>query len=133
MSGLEWTPDVSIYRQPWRENTGACLQAPAGEGITMTDRHPGEIDVGTAVLGLMSTKRVAELLEYSEKKVRRLIASGALEAIKDGGCLRVLPESLIEYKQRLRGDPKPVCERCGGVPPEGFICTGCGRASRVAS
>ena len=36
MSGLEWTPDVSIYRQPWRENTGACLQAPAGEGITMT-------------------------------------------------------------------------------------------------
>ena len=35
MSGLEWTPDVSIYRQPWRENTGACLQAPAGEGITM--------------------------------------------------------------------------------------------------
>jgi len=99
----------------------------------MTERNPGEIDVGTAVLGLMSTKRVAELLEYSEKKVRRLIASGALEAIKDGGCLRVLPESLIEYKQRLRGDPKPVCERCGGVPPEGFICTGCGRASRVAS
>src|SRR6478752_5625058 len=37
MSGLEWTPDVSIYRQPWRENTGACLQAPAGEGITMTE------------------------------------------------------------------------------------------------
>ena len=36
MSGLEWTPDVSIYRQPWRENTGACLQAPAGEGITMS-------------------------------------------------------------------------------------------------
>jgi hypothetical protein len=38
MSGLEWTPDVSIYRQPWRESTGACLQAPAGEGITMYDR-----------------------------------------------------------------------------------------------
>src|SRR5580765_3150392 len=36
MSGLEWTPDVSIYRQPWRESTGACLQAPAGEGITMS-------------------------------------------------------------------------------------------------
>ena len=35
MSGLEWTPDVSIYRQPWRESTGACLQAPAGEGTTM--------------------------------------------------------------------------------------------------
>jgi len=40
MSGLEWTPDVSIYRQPWRESTGACLQAPAGEGITMTGRTP---------------------------------------------------------------------------------------------
>jgi hypothetical protein len=38
MSGLEWTPDVSIYRQPWRESTGACLQAPAGEGQDMTDR-----------------------------------------------------------------------------------------------
>jgi ribosomal protein S27E len=37
MSGLEWTPDVSIYRQPWRESTGACLQAPAGEGITMSN------------------------------------------------------------------------------------------------
>ena len=35
MSGLEWTPDVSIYRQPWRENTGACLQAPAEEGVRM--------------------------------------------------------------------------------------------------
>jgi excisionase family DNA binding protein len=98
----------------------------------MTDR-PGEIDVGTAVLGLMSTKRVAELLEYSEKKVYRLVKSGALEAVKDGGSLRILPESLIAYKQRLRGTPEPACEMCGGVPPEGFICTKCGRASRVAS
>jgi len=40
MSGLEWTPDVSIYRQPWRESTGACLQAPAGEGITMAESGP---------------------------------------------------------------------------------------------
>ena len=100
--------------------------------MTMTDR-PGEIDVGTAVLGLMTTKQVAELFNYSEKTVRRLIASGALEAIKDGGLLRVLPESLIAYKQRLRGDPQPACEMCGGVPPAGFICTKCGRASRVAS
>jgi excisionase family DNA binding protein len=98
----------------------------------MTER-PGEIDVSTAVLGLMSTKRVAELLEYSEKKVYRLVKSGALEAIKDGGSLRILPESLIAYKQRLRGNPGPACERCGGVPPAGFICTKCGQASRVAS
>ena len=45
MSGLEWTPDVSIYRQRWRENTGACLQAPAGEGITMTETEPTARDV----------------------------------------------------------------------------------------
>ena len=76
MSGLQWTPDVSIYRQRWRESTGACLQAPAGEGITMTDR-PGEIDVGTAVLGLMTVKRVAVLLDYSEKQVRRMIAAAS--------------------------------------------------------
>src|SRR6185503_13671311 len=88
MSGLEWTLDVSIYRQPWRENTGAYLQAPAGEGITMTDRHPGEIDVGTTVLRLMTIKEVAKLLSYSEKNIYRLPKSGALEAIKDGGCLR---------------------------------------------
>ena len=98
----------------------------------MTDR-PGEIDVSTAVLGLMSVKRVAELFEYSEKTVYRLVKSGALEAIKDGGSLRILPESLIAYKQRLRGEPQPACEMCGNVPPEGFICTRCGRASRVAS
>ena len=98
----------------------------------MTDR-PGEIDVGTVVLGLMSVKRVAELFEYSEKTVYRLIKSGALEAVKDGGSLRILPESLIAYKQRLRGEPRPACETCGNVPPAGFICTGCGRASRVAS
>ena len=55
MSGLEWTPDVSIYRQPWRENTGACLQAPAGEGITMTD-------VGLEALDLLSIGTVAKRL-----------------------------------------------------------------------
>jgi excisionase family DNA binding protein len=98
----------------------------------MTER-PGEIDVGTAVLGLMTIREVAALLKYSEKKVYRLTRSGALEAIKDGGSLRILPESLIAYKQRLRGEPQPACETCGNVPPEGFICTRCGRASRVAS
>ena len=100
--------------------------------MTMTDR-PGEIDVGEAVLGLMTVQKVADLFSYSEKTVCRLIKSGALEAIKDGGKLRILPESLIAYKQRLRGDPQPACEMCGGVPPAGFICTKCGRASRVAS
>ena len=100
----------------------------------MTKPHPGEIDVGTAVLGLMSIKRVAELLDYSERQVRRMIASGTLEAIKDGGSVRVLPESIIAYKQRLRGDRAELaCETCGGSPPAVFICSGCGRTGRAAS
>lgn len=99
----------------------------------MADRHPAEIDVSTAVLGLVSVKRLAELWDYSEKKIYRLVKSGALEAIKDGGSLRILPESAIAYKQRLRGNPQPACEMCGGVPPAGFICAKCGQASRVAS
>jgi excisionase family DNA binding protein len=101
----------------------------------MTDRHPGEIDVGTAVLGLMTIKRVSELLDFSERQIRRMIASGALEAVKDGGSVRILPESIIAYKQRLRGargEPVP-CGTCGGSPPAAFICTGCGRTGRVAS
>jgi len=101
----------------------------------MTDRHPGEIDVGTAVLGLMTIKRVATLLDFSERQIRRMIASGTLEAVKDGGSVRILPESIIAYKQRLRGgrgDPAP-CRTCGGTPPAGFICTGCGQTGRVAS
>jgi hypothetical protein len=48
MSGLQWTPDVSIYRQQWRENTGACLQAPAGEGITMTINNRPRCPAGWA-------------------------------------------------------------------------------------
>jgi excisionase family DNA binding protein len=100
--------------------------------MTMTDRHPGEIDVGTAVLGLVTVKQVAVLLNYSEKQIRRMIAAGTLEAIKDGGSLRILPESIIAYKERLRVNrDRPVCETCSGTPPEGFICTACGHASRV--
>jgi excisionase family DNA binding protein len=103
--------------------------------MTMTERHPAETDVGAAVLGLMTIKRVATLLDFSERQVRRMIASGALEAVKDGGSVRILPESLIVYKQRLRGvrgEPAP-CGTCGGSPPAAFICTGCGRTGRVAS
>jgi len=100
----------------------------------MTDRHPGEIDVGTAVLGLMTTRRVAELLDFSERQVRRMIASGALEAVKDGSSVRILPESIIAYKHRLRGyRGAPACATCGGAPPAGFICSGCGQAGRAAS
>src|SRR6266704_3111919 len=103
MSGLEWTPDVSMYRQPWRESTGACLQAPAGEGTMMTDR-PGEIDVGTTVLGLMTIKEVAKLLRRpgrrcSVKKVNRLAAAGELTRVRLGALSRYTPESVAAYEQ----------------------------------
>ena len=94
MSGLEWTPDVSIYRQPWRENTGACLQAPAGEGITMTD-------VGTEALDLLTVSEVAQRLRCSPKNVKRLADAGDLTRVKMGSLVRITPESLLAYKQRL--------------------------------
>jgi excisionase family DNA binding protein len=94
MSGLEWTPDVSIYRQPWRESTGACLQAPAGEGITMTD-------VGLEALGFLTTSEVAALLKCSPKKVTRLAAEGEIQKVKLGALSRYTPESVAAYKRRL--------------------------------
>jgi excisionase family DNA binding protein len=94
-----------------------------------------EIDVSTAVLRLLTIKQTAELLGYSEKQIRRMIAAGKIEAVRDGGSVRVLPESIIAYKQRLReqaGDP--VCAVCGGDPQAGMLCTGCGRVGQqVAS
>jgi hypothetical protein len=102
--------------------------------MTVTDQHPGEIDVGSVVLGMMKIKRVAVLLDVSERQVRRMITGGVLEAVKDGGSVWVLPESIIAYKQRLRGDRgEPVCVTCSNDPPAGFICSGCGRTGRVAS
>src|SRR6185437_15250052 len=92
MSGLEWTPDVSIYRQPWRENTGACLQAPAGEGITMTD-------VGLEALDLLSIEEVATRLRVSKKTVTRLIGQGAFTKLKVGSLVRIDPAEVVAYKK----------------------------------
>jgi hypothetical protein len=35
MSGLEWTPDVFIYRQRWRESTGAGSRQAKGRRMTV--------------------------------------------------------------------------------------------------
>src|SRR6478672_7004799 len=95
MSGLEWTPDVSIYRQPWRENTGACLQAPAGEGITMTD-------VGVEALGLLTMAEVAKRLGgVSEKTVSRLIRQGVFTKLKVGSLVRIDEAEVVAYIKLL--------------------------------
>ena len=94
MSGLEWTPDVSIYRQPWRENTGACLQAPAGEGMTMTD-------VGPEVLGLLTMAEVAERLKLSEKTVQRMVRDGVFTKLKVGSLVRIDPAEVAAYVKQL--------------------------------
>jgi excisionase family DNA binding protein len=41
--------------------------------------------------------QVAELLGYSESKVRSLIIAGDLRSLKDGRSRRVLPEWVDEY------------------------------------
>jgi excisionase family DNA binding protein len=94
MSGLEWTPDVSIYRQPWRESTGACLQAPAGEGITMTD-------VGIEALDLLPIGAVAKRLGVSEKTVTRLIRQGVFTKLKVGSLVRIDEAEVVAYIKLL--------------------------------
>jgi excisionase family DNA binding protein len=44
--------------------------------------------------------QVAELLGYSESKVRSLIIAGDLRSLKDGRSRRVLPEWVDEYVAR---------------------------------
>jgi excisionase family DNA binding protein len=101
----------------------------------MTDATDEQIDVGLEVLCLYTTRNVAKMLQCSERRVRSLITSGKLRAVKDGANLRVTPEAIIEYKETLpparagRGE----CGTCEGSPPAGFICSACGRAGSVAS
>ena len=99
----------------------------------MTDSR-GEIDVGAAVFRMSTIATVAEMFDCSDKHVRRLIAAGKLEGIRDGGRWMVPAESILAYKQRLREDAvSTVCETCGGMPPPPFICPKCARTGSVAS
>ena len=94
-----------------------------------------QIDVGPEVLCLYTMTEVAGMFRCSTRRVRYLIASGKLRAVKDGANIRVTPEAIIEYKGALppaRAD-RSECATCEGEPPAGFICSGCGRTGRAAS
>ena len=73
-------------------------------------------DVGAESLDLLTVKEVAERLRLSPKTVRRLIyaerrqAGTGLKSVKVGNVtsqqapVRVAPEAVIEYKDRLRAE-----------------------------
>jgi len=51
---------------------------------------------------LLTKKRVAEILDTSEKTVDRRIRSGELPAIRDGRIIRIRPEDLDRYISQHR-------------------------------
>ncbi len=51
---------------------------------------------------LLTKKRVAEILDTSEKTVDRRIRSGDLPAIRDGRIIRIRPEDLERYIAQRR-------------------------------
>lgn len=60
------------------------------------------VDVGREALGMLSRREAADLLRISLKTLDRRIASGALEAARDGSRVLIAPEALADYKARLR-------------------------------
>lgn len=68
-------------------------------------------DVGPEALDLLTVKEVAARLRLSVKTIRRLIYAEreqpgtGLEAVNIGTSVRVPPEAVIAYKDRLRGLP----------------------------
>jgi excisionase family DNA binding protein len=68
----------------------------------MTDR-PGEIDVGTAVLGLMTMAEVGKRLGgVSEKTVSRMIRQGVFTKLKVGSLVRIDEAEVVAYIKLLR-------------------------------
>lgn len=55
---------------------------------------------------LLTVKRTAEVICKSEQGVRRLIQSGKLEALREGGKLLVKPESVAAYVAGLPHPPE---------------------------
>lgn len=94
-----------------------------------------QTDVGLEALSLYTTEEVARMFRCSARRVRHLIASGKLKAVKEGANVRFTPEAITEYKATL--PPARAghgqCSVCAGSPPAGFICSGCGRTGRAAS
>jgi excisionase family DNA binding protein len=60
------------------------------------------VDVGDEALDLLTVKDVATRLRLSQVTIRRLIKSGDLEGVHVGTSVRVAPEAVAEYKDRLR-------------------------------
>lgn len=63
-------------------------------------------DVGVEALGLLPVQEVADLLRCSTRTVRRLADQGELERVHLGSLVRITPESVAAYKQRLIADAK---------------------------
>lgn len=65
-------------------------------------------DAGTEALDLLTVDEVAARLRVSARTVKRLIYAerakpgSGLESVKVGDLVRVAPEAVIEYKNRLR-------------------------------
>lgn len=61
---------------------------------------------GLRLLDLLSMPEVAVMLpgRHSVQYVRRLADAGELELVKLGGLVRITPESVAAYKQRLRDE-----------------------------
>jgi excisionase family DNA binding protein len=47
-----------------------------------------------------TTKQVAVMLGYSLTKTKRLVLTGQIRSVKDGGNRRILPEYVDEYVAR---------------------------------
>jgi excisionase family DNA binding protein len=75
------------------------LNYPEGAPVTEASQ-----EVGEEALRLLTVRQVADLLNCSAKTVYRRIWDSELEAVPFGArSLRVAPEALKEYKDRLRG------------------------------
>ena len=67
-------------------------------------------DVGPEALDLLKVSEVASRLRLSAKTIRRLIYAErdnpgtGLESVKVGSAVRIAPEAIIAYKNRLRAE-----------------------------
>ncbi len=58
-------------------------------------------DVGPEALDLLTVSEVAQRLRCSPRKVTRLANEGELQRVKLGALVRITPESVAAYRQRL--------------------------------
>jgi excisionase family DNA binding protein len=69
-------------------------------------------DVGLEATGLLTVGEVATRLRFSEQTIRRLIdrerkhPGTGLESVREGRAVRVTPEAVIAYKDRLRAEAR---------------------------